>query len=127
MITIPVSLGELIDKLSILRVKQIKIIDHEKLYFINKEFELLYNISSKYLQDENLLNLYDELVNTNLKLWDIENKIRTLESSKIFGECFIDQARQVYYVNDERFTLKDKINKITNSEIIEVKSYINYI
>ena len=126
MITIPVSLGELVDKLSILKVKQIKVLDSEKLSIINKEFELLYNISFKYLQDKVILNLYNELVDTNLKLWDIEDKLRVLEASKTFGDYFIDQARQVYLINDKRFLLKDKISKLSFSEIKEVKSYPNY-
>jgi hypothetical protein len=126
MITIPVSIGELIDKLSILRVKQIKILDCEKLSFINKEFELLYSISYNYLKNKKISNLYDKLINTNSELWDIEDKLRVLEISKDFSDYFIYQARQVYYINDKRFLLKDKINKLTSSEIKEVKSYVKY-
>jgi hypothetical protein len=126
MVTIPVSIGELIDKLSILRVKQIKILDCEKLSFINKEFELLYSISYNYLKNKKISNLYDKLINTNSELWDVEDKLRVLEISKDFSDYFIYQARQVYYINDKRFLLKDKINKLTSSEIKEVKSYVNY-
>ena len=117
MVTIPVSIGELIDKLSILRVKQIKILDCEKLSFINKEFELLYSISYNYLKNKKISNLYDKLININSELWDIEDKLRVLEISKDFSDYFIYQARQVYYINDKRFLLKDKINKLTSSEI----------
>jgi hypothetical protein len=126
MVTIPVSIGELIDKLSILRVKQIKILDCEKLSFINKEFELLYSISYNYLKNKKISNLYDKLININSELWDIEDKLRVLEISKDFSDYFIYQARQVYYINDKRFLLKDKINKLTSSEIKEVKSYVKY-
>jgi hypothetical protein len=126
MVTIPVSIGELIDKLSILRVKQIKILDCEKLSFINKEFELLYSISYNYLKNKKISNLYGKLINTNSELWDVEDKLRVLEISKDFSDYFIYQARQVYYINDKRFLLKDKINKLTSSEIKEVKSYVNY-
>jgi hypothetical protein len=126
MVTIPVSIGELIDKLSILRVKQIKILNCEKLSFINKEFELLYSISYNYLKNKKISNLYDKLININSELWDIEDKLRVLEISKDFSDYFIYQARQVYYINDKRFLLKDKINKLTSSEIKEVKSYVKY-
>jgi hypothetical protein len=124
MVTIPVSIGELIDKLSILRVKQIKILDCEKLSFINKEFELLYNLSFNYLQDKKISNLYDKLIDINSELWDVEDELRVLEISKDFGDYFIHQARQVYHTNDKRFLLKNEINTITSSEIKEVKSYV---
>ena len=126
MITVPVSVGELIDKLSILHVKKIKISNEEKLSFINKEFELLYNMSSGYLNDVEVSRLYHQLVEINSKLWEVEDELRILESTKNFDSTFIELARKVYYTNDERFSLKNKINEITNSEVREQKDYINY-
>jgi predicted nucleic acid-binding Zn-ribbon protein len=126
MITIPVSVGELIDKLSILRVKQTKITNSEKLSYVNKEFELLYNFSSVYFNNEEISKLYHELVDTNSKLWDIEDKLRVLETEKNFESEFIELARGVYYTNDKRFVLKNEINERTSSEIREVKEYVEY-
>ena len=126
MITIPVSVGELIDKLSILHVKQLKISNEEKLEYINKEFELLYNSSSYYLNNQEIENLYHELVEINKKLWDIEDKLRVNESENNFDSEFIDLARKVYFTNDERFRLKNQINLITLSEIREIKDYKKY-
>jgi hypothetical protein len=126
MITIPISIGELIDKLSILYIKKTKISNPEKLEFINEEFELLYNISSYYLNEENISTLYSKLVEINSKLWEIEDEIRNNENSKIFDSRFIHLARQVYQTNDERFSLKNKINELTNSKIREQKEHINY-
>jgi hypothetical protein len=126
MITIPVSVGELIDKLSILHVKQTKITNEDKLEYVNKEFELLYNMSSEYLNQPEIETLYHSLITVNSKLWDIEDELRVLESEKRFTGKFVDVARKVYFTNDERFTLKNKINQITNSEIKEVKDYVKY-
>lgn len=126
MISVPVSIGELIDKLSILHVKQNKISNQEKLGYINKEFELLYNMSSYYLNDSEVSKLYHELVTVNSKLWEIEDEIRILESKDIFNEQFIQLARKVYFTNDERFSLKNKINDLTNSEVREQKEYVEY-
>jgi len=126
MITIPVSVGELIDKLSILHVKQLKISNEEKLEYVNKEFELLYNISSYYLNNQEIENLYHQLVEINKKLWDIEDKLRVIESENNFDSTFIELARKVYFTNDERFRLKNEINLITSSEIREMKDYKKY-
>jgi hypothetical protein len=126
MIYTPVSVGELIDKLSILQVKKTKITNEEKLDYVNKEFELLYNLSSVYLDNKELETLYHILVKTNSKLWDIEDKLRVLESKKKFDDEFVELARNVYFTNDERFSLKNQINKITDSEIREIKEYIEY-
>ena len=126
MITIPVSVGELIDKLSILHVKQLKISNEEKLEYVNKEFELLYNLSSYYLNNEEVENLYHQLVEINKKLWDIEDKLRVIESEHNFHLEFIDLARKVYFTNDERFRLKNEINLTTLSEIREIKDYKTY-
>jgi hypothetical protein len=126
MIHVPVSVGELIDKLSILHVKQTKITNEEKLEYVNKEFELLYNMSSEYLNQPEIETLYHLLVTVNSKLWDIEDELRVLESEKRFTGKFVDVARKVYFTNDERFRLKNEINKFTDSEIREVKDYVKY-
>ena len=126
MTQIPVSVGELIDKLSILHIKQTMISDNSKLEFIKKEFELLYNFSSSYLNDEKLLDLYHQLVNVNTRLWKIEDELRIIESQKIFDNKFIELSRLVYKNNDIRFTIKNTINQLTNSEIQEQKDYVNY-
>jgi len=126
MITVPVSVGELIDKLSILHVKQTKINNEKKLTFINKEFELLNNMSLFYLNDDEILKLYNQLVEVNSKLWEVEDELRVIESTKDFNSEFIELARKVYYTNDERFSLKNKINELTNSEVREQKDYIEY-
>jgi hypothetical protein len=126
MIQAPVSVGELIDKLSILHVKQTKITNEEKLEYINKEFELLYNLSSGYLNNPEIETLYHQLVETNSKLWDIEDRLRVIETEKRFEAEFVDYARKVYFTNDDRFRLKNEINNISNSEIREVKEYVKY-
>jgi hypothetical protein len=126
MITIPVSVGELIDKLSILHVKKTRVFNEQKLAFINDEFQLLYNISSFYLKNDKISELYDKLIKVNSKLWDIEDELRIIESTKEFDLTFIDLARKVYYTNDERFLIKNKINELTNSNIREQKDYKNY-
>ena len=126
MISIPVSVGELIDKLSILRVKKNMITDEEKLTFVNKEFDLLNDLSSDFLSDSEIYDLYNKLCITNTKLWYIEDELRVLEKQKSFGNEFVELARSVYFTNDERFELKNEINKKTNSSIKEIKEYINY-
>ena len=123
---VPVSVGELIDKLSILHVKQTKITDEKKLEYVNKEFELLYNMSSEFLSQPEIETLYHQLVETNTNLWDIEDRLRVLEVEKRFEGEFVDFARKVYFTNDERFRLKNEINKFTDSEIREVKEYVKY-
>jgi hypothetical protein len=126
MIYIPVSVGELIDKLSILQVKKNKISNEEKLILVNKEFELLYNLSSVYLDSNEIETLYHQLCEVNEKLWDVEDELRILETKKLFDLDFIEIARKVYFTNDERFRLKNEINLITDSEIREVKEYVKY-
>lgn len=126
MINIPVSIGELIDKLSILEVKKNKVTNKEKLSFINKEFELLYNLSSEYLDNPEIFDLYQKLCLTNTALWVIEDELRIYEKEKKFDDSFIQLARNVYFTNDERFELKNEINQKTNSSIKEIKDYVNY-
>jgi hypothetical protein len=126
MITIPISVGELIDKLSILHVKQTKITNEDKLEYVNKEFKLLHNMSSEYLNQPEIETLYHSLVTVNSELWNIEDELRVLETRKSFNVDFIELARKVYFTNDKRFELKNEINKFTDSEIREVKDYVKY-
>ena len=126
MVTIPVSVGELIDKLSILQVKKLKITNPEGLKYVSEEFELLYNQSEIYFNVNEIKSLYESLTEVNSALWDVEDKLRVFESEKKFDEEFIDLARKVYYTNDERFRLKNEINSITSSKIREVKDYKPY-
>ena len=123
-IEIPVSFGELIDKLTILEIKKSKLTDNEKLKNIQLEFELLNKKYQTKLKDTKELQVfYDALLEVNHKLWKIEDKIRILENNKEFNEEFIDLARSVYKSNDERFAIKNEINKTFDSEIQEQKEY----
>jgi hypothetical protein len=126
MLQVPVSVGELIDKLSILQVKKLKITNPEGLKYVSEEYELLYNESEVYLQLNGVKSLYDSLIEVNSALWDVEDKLRVFESEKKFDEEFIEFSRKVYYTNDERFRLKNEINLITFSKIREVKDYKPY-
>jgi hypothetical protein len=126
MVSVPVSVGEMIDKLSILQVKKNNVKDENKLVFINKEFELLYNFSSEYLSNLETESIYHRLVEVNSNLWEVEDKLRIMEKEQRFDEEFISLARKVYFTNDERFTLKNEINLITDSEIREIKDYVKY-
>jgi hypothetical protein len=126
MVTIPVSVGELIDKLSILQVKKLKITNPEGLKYVSEEFELLYNQSEIYFNVDEIKSLYESLTEVNSSLWDVEDKLRVFESEKKFDNEFIELSRKVYYTNDERFRLKNKINLITSSKIREVKDYKPY-
>ena len=126
-IEIPVSFGELIDKLTILEIKKSKITDNEKLKNIQLEFELLNKKYQTKLKDAKELQVfYDALLEVNHKLWKIEDKIRIKESLKEFDEDFIELARSVYKVNDERSLIKREINLKYNSGIVEEKSYEKY-
>jgi hypothetical protein len=126
MVSIPVSIGEMIDKLSILQVKKTKISDETKLEFVNKEFEILYNLSSVYLNDIEIESLYNQLVEINSSLWDVGNKLRVIEKEKRFEGEFISLARKLYFTNDDRFRLRNEINLISSSEIKEVRDYVKY-
>jgi hypothetical protein len=126
MVNVPVSVGELIDKLSILQVKKGKVKNSDKLKFIEKEYGLLLSMSSEYFNNVDIISTYKELVDVNTKLWEVEDELRVIENTKVFDDKFIELARAVYYTNDERFRLKDKINNLTNSEIKEQKDYKEY-
>lgn len=120
---VPISIGELFDKLSILMIKSYKITNSDKLININKEILYLKPIVDKYKIDEHLFN---ELININKKLWDIEDNIRRKEYYKEFDNNFIELARSVYINNDIRANIKNNINNIFNSNIIEIKDYFQY-
>jgi hypothetical protein len=83
-------------------------------------------MSSMYLDDEKILNLYRQLIEVNLSLWDVEDELRTIETTKNFDSHFIELARKVYYINDDRFLLKNQINELTDSEVREQKDYVEY-
>ena len=120
----PISIGELIDKITILEIKQ-TYMTGIKLKNINKEMKLLKNI----LQDKNLeinIDLIKNLKKINKKLWEIEDNIRIKESKQEFDEEFIKLARSVYIENDERASIKKEINQKYNSDLVEEKSYKNY-
>jgi hypothetical protein len=126
MIQIQVSVGELIDKLSILQIKLDKIKNEEKLQLINNEFTLLHNTAIPYLEHPDMSDLYSSLIKINSRLWDVEDRLRVLETERRFEGEFIDLARKVYYINDERFEVKNQINLLFDSEIREVKEYVKY-
>jgi hypothetical protein len=123
----PVSSGELIDKISILKIKKNKITNKSKLKNIKKELFFLKKIYKNNFQKNKKLLLYEKkLININKKLWDIEDKIRLLESKRNFNQEFIELARSVYINNDKRSEIKKKINILTGSYLVEEKSYKSY-
>ncbi len=128
MIEIETSVGELFDKISILQIKQQKVIDKSKLKNIEKELLALSEKaeSLKSLGINEFHNFMSNLIEVNTKLWEIEDKIRILEKNQTFDEQFIVLARGVYFNNDKRFQIKSSINKFYKSEIIEEKQYENY-
>jgi hypothetical protein len=126
MVTIQVSIGELIDKLSILQIKLNNIQNEDKLKLIKHEYSILHTISISYLEDKNISELYFKLIKVNSKLWDVEDRLRVIETEGRFEGEFVDLARKVYYLNDERFEIKNQINSLTNSGVKEVKEYIKY-
>ena len=124
MYKIPVSIGELVDKITILKIK-LKYLKGQKKANVKYEYDLLLDIlkDSPILMEDNLIK---ELQNINQKLWEVEDKIRKKELNKNFDEEFIQLARSVYRLNDERFKTKNDLNKKYNSEIIEEKIYEKY-
>ena len=123
MIKIPVSIGELFDKITILEIKSNRISDTKKLFFVKKEYDLLNKIALKIDQNYSKNSNYKKLKKINEFLWDIEDGKRQHEKDQNFDKKFIYLARQVYLNNDERARIKLAINKKYNSEIVEVKSY----
>ena len=126
-IIVEVSTGELLDKISILEIKQGKIKDPEKLKFINNEHSILKDQLDKNVKSDNKLNdLYQLLKEINSKLWVIEDNKRKCEKEKDFGEKFIKLSRDVHFLNDDRAKIKLEINNHTGSVIKEIKEYTSY-
>ena len=126
LINTPISLGELVDKISILIIKQKNITDETKLDHVKKELDFLQKTLINHVQQEEIKNYLENLININSKLWNIEDDIREYERKKLFDQTFIDLARSVYFTNDERAKVKNDINKTFGSELVEVKSYEEY-
>ena len=126
-INVPASVGELFDKITILEIKKKKIKDKEKLKYVNVELNLLNNVvRKKKINKRKIFKLINALKSTNLKLWNVEDKLRKLEKEKSFKSLFIKKARSVYILNDKRSVIKNNINIETNSNVNEVKSYEKY-
>ena len=126
-ILVEVSVGELLDKLSILEIKKYRIKDPNKLNFIKEEYVILKNQFEKNVKiDEKLKNLFETLKDINNKLWDIENEKRLCEKNSDFGEVFIKTSRDIHFLNDKRGNIKLEINNYSGSKIKEIKEYTNY-
>ena len=126
-ILVEVSVGELLDKISILEIKSNKIKDPNKLNFINDEYKILKDQLNTNIKDySEIENLYKALKEINLKLWSIEDDKRLCEKNSDFGEKFIKLSRDVHFLNDERSKIKLEINNKTGSKIREIKEYTKY-
>ena len=126
-ILVEVSVGELLDKISILEIKQEKIKDTEKLKFIDEEHVILRDqLNNSIKSDQKLNELFETLKKINTKLWVIEDDKRQCEREKDFTEKFIKLSRDVHFLNDERAKIKLEINNLTGSKIREIKEYTNY-
>ena len=122
-----ISAGELLDKISILEIKLVKIKDKERIFEINKEYKSLIETKESNINfNDDVKKLFTQLKEVNLKLWDIENNKRMCEKNKDFGKKFIKKARNVNISNDKRAKIKFKINKILDSNIKEIKQYSDY-
>ena len=126
LITTPISLGELLDKISILVIKDKNITDTEKKQHIKKELLSLHDTLDKIISRDEVKQYIESLISINTKLWNIEDDIRDCERNKQFDQKFIDLARSVYFTNDKRSQIKLKINQKFGSELVEVKSYEKY-
>jgi len=126
-INVPISPGELVDKITILEIKKEFIDDINKLKNIKHEYDLLMQIySNDVSKTDGVDNLKSKLKNINLSLWKIEDDIRDCERDKIFNERFVQLARDVYFTNDKRSKVKLEINLLLNSSLVEEKSYKDY-
>ena len=126
-ILVEVSVGELLDKISILEIKKEKIKDSEKLKFINDEYEVLKDQLDKNVKsDEKIDKLFQSLKEINAKLWIIEDDKRLCEKNSDFSEKFIKLSRDVHFLNDDRGKIKLEINQILKSDIREIKEYVDY-
>ena len=126
-IYIEASVGELIDKITILEIKRKKIQDKNSLEIVNKEYSSLTDTMEKNLViNDKIKNLWEELREINLKLWEIEDSKRLAEKNKKFDKNFIELARNVYRFNDKRAKIKSQINQLSGSSIREIKQYTKY-
>ena len=126
-ILVEVSVGELLDKLSILEIKKDRIKDPDKLNFIKEEYVILKNQFEKNIKiDEKLNSLFGTLKDINNKLRDIENEKRLCEKNSDFAEVFIKTSRDIHFLNDKRGNIKLEINNYSGSKIKEIKEYTNY-
>ena len=122
-----ISVGELLDKISVLEIKKEKIKDPENLKFINDEYNILNEqLKNNVKSDDKLNNLFKSLKEINSKLWVIEDDKRLCEKNSDFGEKFIKLSRDVHFLNDDRAKIKLEINNHTKSKIKEIKAYTNY-
>ena len=122
----PISLGELIDKISILVIKEKKIKDEKKNNLIREELTLLRKTLNEVANNNSINNYLNQLIDVNSTLWKIEDEIRDCEKNKKFDQKFIELARSVYITNDKRAEIKLEINNKFGSKIVEVKSYTKY-
>jgi len=126
-ILVEVSVGELLDKISILEIKKEKIKDEKNLHFINDEYKILKaELDQNIKSDEKLQKLFQSLKEINSKLWVIEDEKRLCEKNSNFGDDFIKLSRDVHFLNDNRAKIKLEINNHTGSKIREIKEYTNY-
>ena len=122
-----ISPGELLDKISILEIKLERVKDKKSQKEIKKEHKILKEIQTNSIKmSGKIKNLFQSVKNVNVELWNIEDKLRIYEKNRDFGKNFIELARGVYFKNDERAKLKNEINEILESNIREIKQYINY-
>jgi len=123
-VNVPISIGELWDKYTILLIKKEKIKDEQKISYVLREIKCLDSLMNFYSYKGN--NLFLNLQKVNLELWDIEDELRIKEKENVFDNEFIELARSVYYTNDKRAEIKKEINILFNSQIHEVKDYVDY-
>jgi len=122
-----ISVGELLDKVSILEIKLDKVKNEDSRKEINKEYKILKELQkSKVEMTDKMKLLFKDIKNVNQNLWNIEDKLRICEKNKDFGQSFVELARNVYFNNDKRSKIKKEINKISGSDIKEIKQYVNY-
>ena len=126
-ILVEISVGELLDKISILEIKKEKIKDKDNLSYINDEYSVLKKqLENNIKTDVKLKNLFASLKEVNNNLWNIENEKRLYEKNNDFGEKFIKTSRDIHFLNDKRSKIKLEINLITKSKIKEIKEYTSY-
>ena len=122
-----ISAGELLDKISILEIKLEKVKNESSQKKIKKEYKILKEIQNSCIEPtDKIKNLFQSVKNINIELWNIEDKLRIYEKNKDFGKNFIELARGVYFNNDKRAKVKSEINEILESNIREIKQYIDY-